>query len=98
MAYEQQTWVDYPDTSTPISAARLNHMEEGIANAGSIRTGTDAPTGGKEGDVYFQVTDTKIINIWQKVNGTWLSLQQAVSIGNLQRVNPTVSLSIANHV
>lgn len=29
-AYEKQTWVD-GDKSTPLSAERLNHMEEGIA-------------------------------------------------------------------
>lgn len=28
--YEKQTWLDRPDTSTPISAERLNHMEQGI--------------------------------------------------------------------
>lgn len=31
--YSQQTWVDSPSTSTPISAARLNVMEDGIAGA-----------------------------------------------------------------
>lgn len=30
MAYEKQEWVD-GDKSTPLSAERLNHMEEGIA-------------------------------------------------------------------
>lgn len=32
MAYEKQTWVD---NETPINAERLNHMENGIANAES---------------------------------------------------------------
>lgn len=31
MAYTQQTWQDSPSTSTPLSAANLNHMEDGIA-------------------------------------------------------------------
>lgn len=35
MAYSPQQWNDYPTGGTPISAARLNHMEAGIANAGS---------------------------------------------------------------
>lgn len=30
MAYIKQTWEDAPSTNTPITAARLNHMEEGI--------------------------------------------------------------------
>lgn len=32
MAYIKQDWKDYPDTSTPINAERLNHMEDGIAD------------------------------------------------------------------
>jgi len=33
MAYEKQTWVDWPNTSTPVEASRLNHMEQGIYEA-----------------------------------------------------------------
>lgn len=33
MAYERQTWIDYPDESTPISSERLTHIENGIYNA-----------------------------------------------------------------
>jgi len=40
--YEKQLWKDYPDTTTPITADRLNHMEEGIEKA--------AKTGGGESD------------------------------------------------
>lgn len=32
MAYQKQWWSDDPADNTPISAARLNHMEDGIAN------------------------------------------------------------------
>lgn len=35
MSYLQQNWVDFPSGGTPISAARLNHMENGIASASS---------------------------------------------------------------
>lgn len=35
MSYTKQQWVDFPAGGTPISAARLNHMEDGIASAGS---------------------------------------------------------------
>ena len=31
--FTQKTWVDYPDTSTPITAAELNRMEQGITDA-----------------------------------------------------------------
>lgn len=30
MAYTTQSWTDYPSTSTPITAARLGHIEDGI--------------------------------------------------------------------
>lgn len=39
MAYQKQTWRDLPNTSTPITAARLNHMEtqyeEAVSESGS---------------------------------------------------------------
>ena len=31
--FTQKTWVDYPDTSTPITATELNRMEQGITDA-----------------------------------------------------------------
>lgn len=33
MAYEPQTWVDGGDGGTPITAERLNHIEDGITPA-----------------------------------------------------------------
>ena len=33
MSYTKQTWTDFPDTSSPITADRLNHMENGIDDA-----------------------------------------------------------------
>lgn len=33
MPYNKQTWVDLPTQSTPLSAERLNYIEEGIRNA-----------------------------------------------------------------
>ena len=36
MAYTKQTWENLPSTNTPITADRLNHMEDGIYNAYEI--------------------------------------------------------------
>lgn len=33
MSYDEQVWIDFPDTSTPISADRLAHIEAGISAA-----------------------------------------------------------------
>lgn len=64
MAYEKQTWVDYiiaADTNevlkvgTPISAARLNHMEEGIAN---VTSSLDTLSVGSEGTTFQDIKDS----------------------------------------
>lgn len=41
MAYSRTTWADFPSTSTPITAARLNNIEAFLA---SISTAADAWT------------------------------------------------------
>lgn len=43
MAYTRTTWVDYPATTTPITAARLNNIETGIL---AIEAGQGAITNG----------------------------------------------------
>lgn len=37
MAYVKQTWKDLPDTTTPLTAERLNHMEDGISESTIIQ-------------------------------------------------------------
>lgn len=36
MAYTKQTWVDGPEGGTPVSAARLGHVEDGIQAAAAV--------------------------------------------------------------
>jgi hypothetical protein len=53
MAYVLQTWRDYPSGGTPISAAALNHMERGIADAHDLISGgggSGSGDGGTDGD------------------------------------------------
>lgn len=38
MAYSKQTWENLPNKTTPINAARLNHMEAGIYAANQPAT------------------------------------------------------------
>lgn len=49
MAYEKQTWKN-DDPSTPLSAARMDHIEDGIANV-ELTPGPEGPQGpeGPEG-------------------------------------------------
>ncbi|UCR74400.1 minor tail protein [Mycobacterium phage Ritam007] len=37
--YEKQAWVNAPSTDTPVSAAALSHMEDGIADAHTLAEG-----------------------------------------------------------
>ena len=41
MAYVKQTWENLPSTNTPITAERLNHMEDGIEGAYEQGGGSD---------------------------------------------------------
>ena len=50
MAYVKQTWENLPSTNTPITAERLNHMEDGIAGAWEH--------GGGAIDVYNEYNDS----------------------------------------
>lgn len=43
MAYEKQTW-NNDDPSTPLSAARMDHIEDGIANV-ELTPGPEGPEG-----------------------------------------------------
>lgn len=54
MAYTKQTWTN-GDSSTPLSAERLNHIEDGIAAAAAIKgekgqDGKDGKDGAKGAD------------------------------------------------
>lgn len=57
MAYEKQTWVDYPDISSPITAERLNHMEDGIEGAWEHGGGTGGTLPTASIQIYAGSTD-----------------------------------------
>lgn len=50
MAYEKQEWKDGEDGGTPITAERLNHIEEGIANKAEQGPKGDPGENGAKGD------------------------------------------------
>ncbi len=45
MAYSKQTWADAPSTDSPLSAARLNHIEDGIDDAAAVADTAVQPGG-----------------------------------------------------
>ena len=42
-----------------------------------IEFGTTDPSGGEDGDVYFQNDGSQITKIWQKVNGNWIFFESS---------------------
>ena len=77
--YEKQLWKDYPDTTTPITADRLNHMEDGISEAAKSGGGDTIPVGSEfnydgttvpEG--FEQVSDPKSYSTEEQRIGTWI--------------------------
>lgn len=44
MAYTKQTWSDSPSTSTPITAARIGHIEDGVEAAAVVADGAAQKT------------------------------------------------------
>lgn len=67
-----------------------------------IEFGTTDPSGGEDGDIYFQNDGSQITKIWQKVNGSWISFVGGSS-GNpptmrMSNVLGNVSLSITPHI
>lgn len=61
--YEKQLWKDYPDTTTPITADRLNHMEDGISEAAKSGGGDTIPVGSE-----FDYDGTTVPDGYEKVN------------------------------
>ena len=85
MSYIKQQWVDYPDTSSPLTAERLNHMEDGIEEAwnhgGGGGAGETLPIGSEidfDGNVsdipdgWEQVDDVPVYSTSETVCGTWI--------------------------
>lgn len=47
MAYTKQTWADGEAGGTPIDAASLNHLEDGVASAAGVADAAQAAADGK---------------------------------------------------
>lgn len=66
MAYtKNSTWQNKPVLTTPISAARLNHMEDGIWEASRQVAigGTDAPTW-THPSIWFRDAGDGVAELW----------------------------------
>lgn len=61
MAYEKQSWEDYPSTNTPITSDRLSHIEQGIYDNSIdiVSTASQLRNEMKTNLITQQVTETK---------------------------------------
>ena len=97
-AYEKINWKDYPDTSTPITAEKLNHMDNQIKqNADDIDTAKSdiEDLNNTAEDLQHQV-DQKTIDI---INATWINNmitpeETLKQIGKYNGENPHYSFNI----
>jgi hypothetical protein len=89
MPYTRTTWQDFPDTTTPIDAARLNNIEAmlaSIADAGDAwtaytptYTNVTLGTGPSQSSAYTQIGKTVFVRT-QLTLGTGASLSGSVTI------------------
>ena len=62
MAYTPKTWIDYPNTTTPITAAELNNIDEGVRSR-FICTSSTRPSTPFDGQKIYE-TDTDLEYVW----------------------------------
>lgn len=79
MPYSGTNWKDFPDTSTPINAARLNNMEAGITAAYTQGTGglLNADIGGAAAIAYSK------LNLALSILNSDISASAAIAISKL---------------
>lgn len=82
MAYAKQTWVDYPDISSPITAERLNHMEDGIEEAWEHGggAGETLPVGS---ELDFDGSESDIPDGWEEVDNNISITGKPVKTGRI---------------
>lgn len=84
MAYNKQNWVDLPNTSTPISAERLNYMENGIYDA-SLSGGSGVYVGETE-------PTEENINAWINPNDNLLKYKNNLEWQNVIASGDTIPI------
>ena len=68
--YTQQTWVDDPNDTTPLSAARLTHMEQGI---GAAVTVVESPAGDPGAAVWTRNLAATISTAWHNLREVYVN-------------------------
>lgn len=87
-AYTQQTWADGSAGGTPINAARLNHMEDGITNSATDEDLSSAVTS------LTALANAKV-PLTRTLNGFDLSVNRTFSLSSF--TGPTTDLLMNTH-
>lgn len=97
MAYQKQIWENLPSQNTPLSADRLNHMEDGIYDAyehggggETLPVGSEIDFDGQVSEIptgWEQVDDVPVYSTTETICGTWIDgsevYKKVVNMGNL---------------
>ena len=89
--YEKQLWKDYPDTTTPVTAERLNHMEDGIKGLSDAQVSIEV-VDSLDGDSTTNAPSVRAVNEeFIKVKGkiSWRNSNPKDGMGN----DTTITLS-----
>ena len=84
MAYQKQIWENLPSTNTPVSAERLNHMEDGIhdANEGLIEVHNSYSTNTTDSYSCNYVNGLNGIILWTNPNPTSDFSSQTITLSS----------------
>lgn len=84
VAYVKQAWKNKPDTSTPLSAARLTHVEEGVkANSDAITKIAAAVINQQANDANKIPSSALMYSVNEKVDSTISDLEKKTATADL---------------
>ena len=99
IAYAIQTWKNKPDTSTPLSAARLAHIEAGIkANSDAITKLAAAVINQQANDVNKIPSSALMYSVNEKVDSAISDLANLSGLENLTVLTDSKSWQAANGI
>lgn len=87
MAYTKQIWENLPSTNTPVSADRLNHMEDGIYDASLVANSyNESNTNAYSCNYVNNNFEAKGIELYNNSSGTTGNIVLNDSIANYKKI------------
>ena len=83
MAYTKQVWADLPAKTSPFSASRMNHIENGISNNDTNKldkTSVKITKTTSDSDIYSCNYVNGIIESGSNDNGNWIKFEDGTMI------------------